>query len=296
MPDSLQHALLFYSSELLRALLLPIENLGSPDNRIFWLFLVSSALLTVWWLYSQRLLNRQMLSNTFLNRHYWLHPSSLQDIGWLCLNNIIRIFLVIPIVGSHLAATIMVAAFLQTQVSDSPDIAWPPWLIMTLFTISFFVLEDFSRFYLHRLMHKIPLLWKLHRIHHSAKVLTPFTLYRLHPLEMCLYQLRKILVFGLVSGVFVWLFQSRVDGWAILGVDAVGFMFNAIGANLRHSHIPLTFGAGEKLFISPAQHQIHHSNQPQHYDKNFGTCLAIWDKMFHSWLPGNRAQKIRFGL
>ena len=296
MIESLQHALNFYSTEFLQALLVPIQGFSLPEKRTFWLFLLSSALLIVWFLFQQKRLTITALRQVFFSKDYWLHKSSQQDILWMFFNSALKLLIIIPIIGSHLAATVFVAAFLQTQVADSPDLNWSPALIMALFTITFFLLEDFSRFSLHRLMHLNPLLWRFHRTHHSAEVLTPFTVYRLHPIEMILYYLRQMLVFGLVSGVFVWLFQGRVSGWAILGVDAAGFLFNFFAANLRHSHIPLSFGIFERWFISPAQHQLHHSKAQEHHDKNFGTCLALWDKLFHSWLPGSPLQKLRFGL
>ena len=52
-------------------------------------------------------------------------------------------------------------------------------------------------------------------------------------------------------------------------------------ANLRHSHVWITYGRiMERLLISPAQHQIHHSKNKVHFDRNFGVVLAIWDGMF----------------
>lgn len=53
------------------------------------------------------------------------------------------------------------------------------------------------------------------------------------------------------------------------------------GANLRHSHVWISWGPWlEHVFISPAQHQIHHSNDPVHFDRNMGAFLAIWDRLF----------------
>ena len=54
------------------------------------------------------------------------------------------------------------------------------------------------------------------------------------------------------------------------------------GANLRHSHVKLKYPSFlEYIFISPHQHQIHHSDNPIHFNKNMGSKLAIWD-----WLLG----------
>jgi sterol desaturase/sphingolipid hydroxylase (fatty acid hydroxylase superfamily) len=59
------------------------------------------------------------------------------------------------------------------------------------------------------------------------------------------------------------------------------FIFNSLAANLRHSHVWLSFGPVlERVISSPAQHQIHHSDAPRHFDKNFGINLSLWDWMF----------------
>ena len=126
--------------------------------------------------------------------------------------------------------------------------------------------------------------------------LTPLTLFRVHPVESVFYFARGLIVFGLVSGIFVWLFGSKVNGLHVLGVDLFGFIFAAMASNLRHSPIWLSFGKLENFLISPAQHQLHHSKAPRHYGANYGSCLAIWD-----WLGGSlhlaKGQKgLRFGV
>ena len=68
--------------------------------------------------------------------------------------------------------------------------------IMVIFTITLFVASDFTRYWLHRFMHTVPLLWKFHKVHHSAKVLTPVTFYRVHPVENILFGLRFSLTIG----------------------------------------------------------------------------------------------------
>ena len=67
------------------------------------------------------------------------------------------------------------------------------------------------------------------------------------------------------------------------------------GATLHHSHIWLTYGRMlEHVFISPAQHQVHHSTDPQHYDRNFGTMLALWDWLFGTLYVIKGKEKITF--
>jgi len=68
-----------------------------------------------------------------------------------------------------------------------------------------------------------------------------------------------------------------------LGVNIFVFSFHVAGSNLRHSHIGIQYWPWlEKLIISPAQHQLHHSLDFRHYDKNFGATLALWDWFFGS--------------
>ena len=171
------------------------------------------------------------------------------------------------------------------------------WFVIRLsYTVFTFILLDFFRFYQHCLMHKIPLLWKFHQVHHSAEVLTPLTLNRMHPVEMFISMARTVLVNAISSALYVYLFQVPLYGFDILGVNMFGFLFNAIGANLRHSAVWISYGPLEYLFISPAQHQVHHSKDPLHFNKNFGICFSAWDLLFRSFYRANKKMSLQFGL
>ena len=167
---------------------------------------------------------------------------------------------------------------------------------MITFSLVLFIIEDFSRFFVHWLYHRIHFLWRFHFVHHSATVLTPLTLYRVHSIEYLLNNCRGVLVVGAVSGVFMYCFNGAIGFPKILGVNLLNFVFNLAAANLRHSHIWISFGYSEHIFVSPAQHQIHHSRDKEHFDKNFGSCLAIWDKIFRSWKTSTNNKLKRFGL
>ena len=282
---------------LLDAILSPLAIALDPGRRLFWVFILSAlvlASLTV--ALQQGRLDLKAQFRALFNRRYWLNPSTATDGGLLLLNSLLRGSLLIPLLGSHLAGTILVGSWMQSQWGDAPNLAIAMPLLAVIYTLVFFIAEDLSRFGLHAALHKVPLLWYFHRTHHSATTLTPLTVHRVHPLEMALYYLRGLVVFSLVSGTFVYLFRGQVSGVAILGVDCLGFLFNALGANLRHSHIFLSFGPLERWFISPAQHQIHHSAAEEHRDTNFGTCLALWDRLLGSWRPAGRLRALQFGL
>ena len=162
---------------------------------------------------------------------------------------------------------------------------------------SLFVVDDFTKYIVHRWMHKIPLLWAIHKVHHSAKTMTPITVYRVHPLEGVLFSLRSIFAQGLVIPSFLFFFGNAVDLYTIVGVNILVFFFHATGSNLRHSHIDIAYWKWlEHILISPSQHQVHHSIAEAHYDKNFGAALAIWDWVFGSLHLSENKGDVVFGL
>jgi sterol desaturase/sphingolipid hydroxylase (fatty acid hydroxylase superfamily) len=148
------------------------------------------------------------------------------------------------------------------------------------FALVLFVAWDASRFVLHRAMHRVPLLWRFHQVHHSAEVLTPLTFHRVHPVEALLYETRGVLVSGLIGGVAFWWWQGAATLHTVLGVDAIGLVLNALFGNLRHSHAWIRFPAPvERWFLSPAQHQLHHGAAREENGANFGVWLAVWDRL-----------------
>ncbi|MAD91401.1 MAG: sterol desaturase [Gammaproteobacteria bacterium] len=259
---------------------------------------MSSALIAILVIKLQgRPVSIKFIRRVFFSKKYWVNESTRTDIKYFFINCGVKSLLAMLFVSAQLVITMSVAFALQQNFGSVDPIELPWFLIASIFTLTFFVIEDLSRFLLHWAMHRIPFLWQFHRLHHSAEVLTPLTLHRVHPIEICLYYVRGIFIFGAISGFFIYIFGSKLSALDILGVDALGFLFNMIAANLRHSHIWMSFGRLEKFFISPAQHQIHHSSDIKHHDTNFGTCLALWDRLFGSWIAaGMKPKRLRFGI
>ena len=280
---------------ILELLAAPAGFIFDSAKRVYWLYLLSALLIAscaVAW-QSGRLQPVVQLKSLF-NRNYWFSKSTFLDYFLMFFNNGLRIFLLVPLFGSHLVLTIMVGSFLQDTLGDAPDLAIGWFFIALSFSTAFLFVEDFSRFLLHYCMHRFDVLWRFHRTHHSATVLTPFTLFRVHPVEHSLYFMRGLIVFGLVSGVFIWLFSGKLTGLQVLGVDLFGFLFNMLAANLRHSHIWISFGRFERIFISPAQHQLHHSTR--HRFANLGSILSIWDGLFGTRTYALKREELQFGL
>ncbi|MGJ8692572.1 MAG: sterol desaturase family protein [Thalassotalea sp.] len=284
-----------YTINLLNQLIEPVTYLLTANKRIYWLYLISALLLIVLFYRSQPLAIKTIFKQ-LVSRKYWFNRSTQLDLKWIFLNQALALLLVVPIISGQLAWAIGSYKILLNTFGAGDFIHWPSIHVLWAFTLVTFIADDFSRFLMHYAYHKVPFLWRFHAVHHSAKIMTPLTLYRIHFIEYLLNSCRSLLVIGTISGIFIYCFNGRIGVYEILGVSILNLLFNLAGANLRHSHIAIGFGKLEQIFISPAQHQIHHSSAKTHLDKNFGATFAIWDKLFGSWIS-SKNQKVRsFGL
>lgn len=267
----------------------PFEYLTDPHKRIFWLFLLSAlamAMVHLWRHPKERRIN--------LSRKLWLHPSAILDYQYFVLISIFKALVLLPILIGAKEVALWVNGVLIDHYGFTRIEGLGYTQVMLLFTVSLFVFSDFTRYWLHRFLHTVPWLWEFHKVHHSAKVLNPLTFYRVHPVESLLFGLRYSLSIGLVSGVFIYLFGALINIYDVLGVNILAFGFALVGSNLRHSHVGIGFGRFERIFISPKQHQIHHSKH--HANTNFGGYLAIWDVVFGTLCLSKGLGRLKFGL
>lgn len=286
--------------------LVPIDD---PGSRLFHLNILMSLGLIALWIYfvqlhspqsspqRKSLLFFQQLKKSIFRKKYWWNRSTKVDYQIYFLNSVLKIFLFIPFLDfSFRISKTTISTLLSLNHHQTLSLN-PAYFSLLIFSVLAFVFDDFLRFFHHYLMHKIPFLWKLHRTHHSAKILTPISLYRIHPLESAMSTVRNSLSTGVSIGFFIFFFNSQFSIMTVFGINLFGFLFNLLGSNLRHSHIPLSFGQLEWVFISPKQHQIHHSADPAHYDKNFGVSLTLWDGLIGSLLGSKQVtKKLHFGL
>ena len=275
--------------------LFPIDD---PGSRLFhWNLIVAVLLIGLWAIFTFGINDGlKFLKKSLFRKKYWWNRSTKRDYFFLITNIGFKILLFIPFLDFSFHIARFVSRLAIHLHGDFLGIK-SSFAVIALFTVFSFVWDDFLRFFQHYLMHKIPALWHFHSVHHSAKILTPITLYRAHPFESAAATIRNSLSLGVSAGLFIFVFEAQLNLWTIAGVNVFGFLFNFLGANLRHSHIPLSFGRHlETIFISPLQHQIHHSSHKDHYDKNLGVSLAIWDVLFGSWLAASHGQNLKFGL
>ncbi|HVI18840.1 MAG TPA: sterol desaturase family protein, partial [Gaiellales bacterium] len=120
----------------------------------------------------------------------------------------------------------------------------------------------------HRLLHT-RLFWPLHVFHHAAERFTVATTYRVHPLDLATGFLSKLII-PLLLGF-------RPD---LVLAGAVVFKVQALYA---HSNLPEQPWLGRWLSFGPRGHGLHHSLDPRHRDRNFGS-FVLWDRLFGTYL------------
>lgn len=278
----------------------PVAELLGPNHRVYAPFVATSLLLAaVAWRWSTP---AGPAPKTSLVRYLFpvglfRHRSARLDAVWLVVRGPIQVLLGLPLRISVIGVALAICGRARDVFGGTP---MPPFSerapLFVAFSLALFLADDFSRYVVHRLMHRVPALWELHKVHHSAEVLTPLTLYRVHPIESLFNQWRGALVAGVVTGLFMWAFPGRLRAFEILGVDALGFVWTAVGANLRHSHAWLTFPPWlERWLVSPAQHQLHHARDSRRFG-NYGSALAMWDTLFGTVILSRGMRPPRVGL
>lgn len=154
------------------------------------------------------------------------------------------------------------------------SLQWPVWVETVLAVL----ILDFAIWAQHLITHKIPFLWRFHRVHHADRDIDVTTAIRFHPVEIALSMLLKI---GLVylmgpTALAVILFEIILNGTA---------MFNH--ANIR---LPLTFDKMLRpVLVTPDMHRVHHSIHRAEHDSNYGFSLSIWDRMFGTYIAQPKA-------
>lgn len=151
---------------------------------------------------------------------------------------------------------------------------------MLLYSLVTLLCYDFVFYGIHYSMHKVPALWAIHKVHHSAEVLTPLTRYREHVVAGPIWAAGSALSFGFAGGVFAWLFNGGIVQATLFNVGFFSFLFGITGA-FRHYHIQFRYPRWLEFWLqSPAMHHTHHSYLEKHWDTNLAAVTSIFDRMF----------------
>lgn len=226
-----------------------------------------------------------------LPKEIWSHKSTRTDISLLVINRILAALGLFARFGAVPAVAAWVADIMPRPVF-APNALSPLALALIVFTLA-----DFALYWIHRLHHTTRTLWPLHAVHHSASVLTPLTTYRQHPMAGLVSAAMNSVIFGGIIGVLVGTYGTHLTFAEIAGANAFVVLANITITNFQHSHIWISFGPVlERVFISPAQHQVHHSIEPRHFNRNYGQTFAIWDWMFGTLYLIRAREQVTFGL
>jgi sterol desaturase/sphingolipid hydroxylase (fatty acid hydroxylase superfamily) len=154
---------------------------------------------------------------------------------------------------------------------------FPPWASIPLAI----VISDLAMYWTHRLIHTRAL-WPVHRWHHS-----PRYMYWLAGGRMSFLQ---GVVYTLPATAFAIL---HVPGGAIAAYALFGIVLN----HWMHSNLRLKSRWLEAIVVTPRIHHIHHSADPRHHGRNFGSLFSFWDRMFGTFVdPSDVHEPLKFGI
>lgn len=146
---------------------------------------------------------------------------------------------------------------------------------------------DLVIYWQHRLMHKLPILWRLHQVHHADLDMDVTTALRFHTLEMVLSMAIKCAVVILL-------------GVPVFAVIVFEVILNA-SAMFNHSNLQLASSVDKQLrkwIVTPDMHRVHHSTAKAEQNTNYGFFLSFWDRLFHSYCayPAKGQKQMEIGI
>ncbi len=269
------------SFELVSLGLTPLNS----DSFLYWPFVLSFlgvSLLVFGYAQWRSKTGFGVVAKQALAKRIWWSASSKADYRFFFVNGLLFPIVVGPVLigGAELGngITSMMNSLFGAVDSLQPSSTGHVALLFS-YTLVFFLLHDFGRYLAHWVQHRYSWLWQFHKAHHSAEVLTPITAFRAHPVDLFVMALGANVFTGVALGVYDYFWHGYFGYWVFLGNHVLIAIYKLFG-NLRHSHVWLSFGPLDRVFVSPAMHQIHHSSLPEHRDKNMGFALSIWDALF----------------
>jgi sterol desaturase/sphingolipid hydroxylase (fatty acid hydroxylase superfamily) len=266
------------------------------------LFIVSAVLLAAWFYkrethgIGQRSLGG--FARFLLPKAVFLHPSATVDYRFYLINAVFLSYVKLSVRVSGFVGLLQVSDLVRSWCGRwfEPAGGQPGLGAQVLYTLALVLALDFAKFLAHFLQHKIPVLWEFHKVHHSAEVLTPVTNFRLHPVDVIVEQILAALAGGMVVGLFASMYPAGVAELTIMNIGAIYFVY-FLAANLRHSHVPLHFGWHlSHVLSSPYMHQLHHSSEIRHWDRNYGLIFSFWDWLFRCLYVPRGREEFRLGL
>jgi sterol desaturase/sphingolipid hydroxylase (fatty acid hydroxylase superfamily) len=136
-----------------------------------------------------------------------------------------------------------------------------------------FLLVDFFHYLSHRLHHKVPVLWRFHRLHHADKKVDAMTTVLHHPFEV-------------ISAFIV-----NISCYVLFDIPVIIILVHALIAGLHSPFTHTSMTLSERLnryvsyfIVTPNFHRVHHSLDMKEGNSNFGIIFPFWDKLLGSYL------------
>jgi sterol desaturase/sphingolipid hydroxylase (fatty acid hydroxylase superfamily) len=155
---------------------------------------------------------------------------------------------------------------------------WPFALQVALAAL----LAEFGGYWMHRLAHEAPFLWRFHASHHSSERIYWLNGYRVHPLNA---------IWNHLAGVFV----VKLAG-AGAEVVTVYLAIAGVLSAFQHANIRLILGPLNWIFSTNELHRWHHADRPEQANRNYGGVLIVWDLVFGTYYREPGARPARYGL
>ncbi len=216
---------------------------------------------------------------------WWQRPLGIDLTYWFVGPLLGQIALVtgLTLIGLGLLA-LLGPAFDRTLVErlqqGHPWVAgWPVWLQV----VGAIIVADFTLYWIHRAFHRLPFLWPLHAVHHSATRLDWLAAVRVHPLNTLI----STTVLGTVLIAL---------GFPLAVLAGVVPILGLLGL-LGHANVTWEFGPFLRyVFASPRFHRWHHTHVDEGGDRNFAAFIPLWDRMFGTWYLPRVPLPERFGI
>jgi sterol desaturase/sphingolipid hydroxylase (fatty acid hydroxylase superfamily) len=193
--------------------------------------------------------------------HRWVTNLSMVGLGALVGRGLGFIAQPLTAVGAAVLVT-------RNEWGALNHVAWPGWLEVAVAL----VVLDFAIWFQHFASHKVPVLWRLHRMHHADTDIDVTTALRFHPIEIGLSMLYKV----------CWVVAL---GPSVLAVVVFEIVLNAC-AMFNHANIRLPERLDRVvrlLIVTPDMHRVHHSVVRAEHTSNYGFNLSIWDRLFATY-------------
>ncbi len=145
--------------------------------------------------------------------------------------------------------------------------------------LAVFVCRDFAYYWIHWAEHRVKILWSSHMIHHSSEEFTFTTAVRMPWMES---------LYKPILGLWAPLLGFHPLAFAAMGALVL------IAGQFQHTELMRRQSVLDLIFVTPSAHRVHHGSNEEYLDKNFGSMLIIWDRLFGTFTPETTA--VTYGL